>query len=263
MTVRSGAQPINGCHRPAAASFHSDDLASSSRRSRSTPMKLNALKHPRLMALGVPLVLVSQCAPQQCAPAPAPATLSVTHVVDGDTVDLSNGERVRLIGIDAPEVGAPCADAATRSLRTMVDGHGVTIEGGARDDRDRYGRLLRYVMADGATDVGRALIGQGLAIARYDSRDGYGGHPREADYVAVDAATANACNWNPVVTPPPAPPVTRPPANGCHPAYVECLPIVDDLDCAQIGHLVHLRSIGNDPYRLDGSDNDGLGCESS
>ena len=226
------------------------------------PMKLNVLKNPKLMAFGVPVALMSQCAPQQCAPAPAPAALSVTNVVDGDTVDLSNGERVRIIGIDTPEVGEPCADVATESLRAMVSGHGVTIEGGARDDRDRYGRLLRYVMVDGATDVGRSQIDHGLAVARYDSRDGYGGHPREADYVAADAATGNACGWNPVVAPPPAPPTTHPPANNCHPAYVECLPIVADLDCPQIGHLVHLRAIGNDPYRLDGSDNDGLGCES-
>ena len=57
------------------------------------------------------------------------------------------------------------------------------------------------------------------------------------------------------------PPTTQPPANQCHPAYVECLPVVGDLDCPEIGHLVHLRSIGTDPYRLDGSDDDGLGCE--
>jgi hypothetical protein len=38
-------------------------------------------------------------------------------------------------------------------------------------------------------DAGLALIEEGLAVARYDSRDGYGAHPREDTYVEVDAAT--------------------------------------------------------------------------
>jgi hypothetical protein len=216
-------------------------------------MNLDILKKPKLMALGAPLVLMSQCGPQQCAPAPAPAALSVTHVVDGDTLDLSNGERVRLVGIDAPEAGTCGAAEATARLGALVANKTVAVQAGARDDRDGYGRLLRYVDT-GNVDAGRVLIGEGLAIARYDSRDGYGSHPREADYVALDAATPNVCAGADTIA-------GLPPASNCHPAYVECLAVVGDLDCAQIGHLVHLRSIGNDPYRLDGSDNDGLGCE--
>ena len=47
-----------------------------------------------------------------------------------------------------------------------------------------------------------ALIQQGLVVARYDSRDGYGAHPRGATYVCTDGATP------PTVTaaPPPPPP---------------------------------------------------------
>ena len=33
-----------------------------------------------------------------------------------------------------------------------------------------------------------SLCALGWAIARYDSRDGYGAHPREAEYIAADAA---------------------------------------------------------------------------
>ena len=65
--------------------------------------------------------------------------------------------------------------------------------------------------------------------------------------------------------PAPAPPVTtRPPANDCHPDYVECLRIVVDLDCGDIGHPVHLHDAANDAYKLDGLGNvvgDGIGCE--
>jgi endonuclease YncB( thermonuclease family) len=63
----------------------------------------------------------------------------------------------------------------------------VTLVPGAADDEDRYGRLLRYVDV-GALDAGLSLIEDGWAIARYDSRDGYGAHPRQEQYVAADLA---------------------------------------------------------------------------
>jgi hypothetical protein len=51
-------------------------------------------------------------------------------------------------------------------------------------------------------------------------------------------------------------------AGNCHPSYSPCLPIVGDLDCADIRALgvAPVRVLGSDPYRLDG-DNDGYGCE--
>ena len=42
-------------------------------------------------------------------------------------------------------------------------------------------------------DIGRQMIADGYAIARYDSLDGYQTHPRQADYRALDAATPAAC----------------------------------------------------------------------
>ncbi|MGI8872934.1 MAG: thermonuclease family protein, partial [Egibacteraceae bacterium] len=60
------------------------------------------------------------------------------------------------------------------------------------EDTDRYGRLLCYVDV-GATDAGLELLRAGLAEARYDSRDGDGRHPREADYVRADDAAASRC----------------------------------------------------------------------
>src|SRR5262245_61880895 len=98
-------------------------------------MKQRIHRPLRLLALS-PALLLTQCAPH-CAP--APASVTVTHVVDGDTLDLSSGERVRLIGIDAPEVGACGADTATARLEALVLGQAVAVPGGARDDTDRYG----------------------------------------------------------------------------------------------------------------------------
>lgn len=99
-------------------------------------------------------------------------------------------ERIRVIGIDTPERGECGFDEATDALSDLVLGENVTLVAGARDDRDAYDRLLRYVDV-GTTDAGLTLIEDGWAIARYDSRDGYGAHPREDAYIAADAAAPN------------------------------------------------------------------------
>jgi endonuclease YncB( thermonuclease family) len=140
--------------------------------------------------------------PAPVLPAAAPA-LTVRAVVDGDTVDLSDGERVRIIGIDTPERGQPGHTEAAAAMSAMVLGRQVVLSPGARQDRDRYGRLLRYLDVDGQ-DVGLAMISQGWAIARYDSRDGYGHHSREATYIAADQASG------PSYAAAPAPPLPAP-----------------------------------------------------
>lgn len=88
-------------------------------------------------------------------------------VTDGDTIDVridGRVETVRLVGMNAPERGECLADEAGRVLRARVDGERVEL---VRDvsDRDRYGRLLRYVEVEG-DDVGAELIRAGLALAR-------------------------------------------------------------------------------------------------
>ena len=110
----------------------------------------------------------------------------VTRIVDGDTLDVAGYGRIRVIGIDTPERGECGFDSATLALAALVDGREVTLTPGAQDDQDRYDRLLRYVDVEGL-DAGLRLIEDGWAIARYDSRDGYGPHTREETYVAADA----------------------------------------------------------------------------
>jgi endonuclease YncB( thermonuclease family) len=70
------------------------------------------------------------------------------RAIDGDTLELSDGRRIRLWGIDAVEgsqvcqrVGTAwrCGDDATAALRRLVDGRELTCD--ARD-RDRYGRIV-------------------------------------------------------------------------------------------------------------------------
>ena len=109
---------------------------------------------------------------------------------------------MRLVGIDTPKRGTgDGASKATARLTELVLDHPVAHVAGARDDEDRYGRLLRYV--DAEVDAGYQLIVEGLAIARDDSRDGYGRHTREPEYVQADAASPDCINV-PLPAPPPA-----------------------------------------------------------
>lgn len=143
--------------------------------------------------VGVLMGLLAGCGTTQAPDVAQPAvgsavTATVSRVVDGDTLDVAGVGRIRLIGIDAPERGECGFDSATAAISVRVLGMEVSLVPGAVDDEDRYGRLLRYVDV-GDRDAGLALIEDGWAIARYDSRDGYGRHPREDAYVAADGAS--------------------------------------------------------------------------
>lgn len=102
-------------------------------------------------------------------------TATVAKVIDGDTIRLKDGRRLRYIGIDTPETRKkkrgrwmydpqPFAVAATRANRKWVTGKQLTIVLG-RDPVDRYGRLLGYVYV-GEVFINQELVRAGLARAR-------------------------------------------------------------------------------------------------
>jgi micrococcal nuclease len=88
----------------------------------------------------------------------------VTRVIDGDTIELENGEKVRYLGIDTPETTGDCfATQATNRNKELVLGKIVSLESDAtQGNRDRYNRLLRYVYVDG-TEVNAILVLEGYA----------------------------------------------------------------------------------------------------
>ncbi len=108
----------------------------------------------------------------------------VLRALDGDSllVELDGvEEEVRLIGVNAPEAGECYGDVAQDNLATRVAGADVilaTDPGG--DDRDRFGRLLRYVFV-GEIDVNRALLANGQAVSLST------GHARQDEFRAVEA----------------------------------------------------------------------------
>ena len=88
----------------------------------------------------------------------------VTRVIDGDTIELENGERVRYIGVNTPEMPDDCfAEEATDYNSQLVLDKYVLLEEGP-NDKDDYGRLLRYIYMDDIF-VNQLLVETGHAYA--------------------------------------------------------------------------------------------------
>ncbi len=96
----------------------------------------------------------------------APSLVTVARVIDGDTIELASGERLRYIGINAPENTSQkeCfGQEATAANRQLVEGKQVRLEKDV-SETDRYGRLLRYVYLDNEM-INEILVAQGYAFA--------------------------------------------------------------------------------------------------
>lgn len=85
---------------------------------------------------------------------------AVSRIIDGDTMELAGGDKVRLLGIDTPEKGQPYYDDAREFLSRLTLGKSVALDYGTRR-RDSYGRLLAFVTID-TVQVNRAIIANGL-----------------------------------------------------------------------------------------------------
>jgi endonuclease YncB( thermonuclease family) len=107
-----------------------------------------------------------------CLQGPARATLSgiVTHVADGDTLDITaNGQTctIRLDGIDAPEEGQAFGREARVQSRVPAFSKPATA---TVLDRDRYGRTVARVIVAGR-DLSEEMVRAGLAwhLVRYSA----------------------------------------------------------------------------------------------
>jgi micrococcal nuclease len=96
--------------------------------------------------------------------------VKVARAVDGDTLELEGGEKVRYIGVNTPETVKPNAptecfgkEASARN-KELVEGKAVRLEKDV-SDRDRYGRLLRFVYLEDGTFVNDYLVREGYAYA--------------------------------------------------------------------------------------------------
>jgi endonuclease YncB( thermonuclease family) len=100
----------------------------------------------------------------------------IVHVADGDTVlvALDHGRTVdvRLLAIDSPEKYATrfgssveCGSlAASAFMQRFASRRVVLVRDSSQPNRDRYGRLLRYVEEPNGTDIGAVEVRRGLAM---------------------------------------------------------------------------------------------------
>ena len=110
-------------------------------------------------------LLLNACGDERSAP---PQAALVVQVVDGDTVVLAGGIKVRVLGIDAPEMekdGHPADFLAHKAKATLAE---LTLDRTVSLEYDRlrydhYGRLLAYLRLSDHTLVNSELVRRGLA----------------------------------------------------------------------------------------------------
>jgi micrococcal nuclease len=99
----------------------------------------------------------------------------VLHVIDGDTIVLKNGTKIRYRGINSPEIphkdtpGEPLGWESTKCNRQLVEGRLVRL---VQDDEksDRFGRLLAYVFLPDGRMVNEILVRKGLAFVCFSDK---------------------------------------------------------------------------------------------
>ena len=84
-------------------------------------------------------------------------------VINGDTFELTDGKKVRLIGIDAPKTVEICSTQSTQHLKSLIEGKTVYLEKDV-SETDSNGRLLRYTHVSN-TFVNNRMIYDGYAYA--------------------------------------------------------------------------------------------------
>ncbi|QXI06683.1 thermonuclease family protein [Pseudomonas tensinigenes] len=109
---------------------------------------------------------------QAFCPAPAGLTsVTVQRVVDGDTLRLSDGRSVRMIGLNTPELGKqgrsdePFAVAARKRLQALVDASGgrVGLLPG-KQAKDHYGRTLAHIYSASGANLEAQMLADGLGF---------------------------------------------------------------------------------------------------
>ncbi len=118
-----------------------------------------------------------------------PASAVVSRVIDGDTVELDSGERVRYLLVDTPESTTQneCfGDEASSFNRQLVGGREVRLTYDVECE-DRFGRLLAFVEVDGR-DVNELLLERGFACVLQIPPNG---EDRVDAYEGVEARAKN------------------------------------------------------------------------
>ena len=213
--------------------------------------------------------------------APTALALSnISKVVDGDTIHMSTGEKVRLIQIDTPELGSnECyAEQSRIELSKLLNQPGKFIlkSDPKLDGTDKYGRSLRYAFI-GKANINLKMVEIGAA-APYFYQGGLGVYSKQFLKAAENAKRNEVGLWklcpgsklNPysalqtsVFKSSPSATAAKTSNSACNTNYAGCVPAYPpDLDCGDIKrlNLAPVRVIGRDIHKLD-RDGDGIGCD--
>lgn len=91
----------------------------------------------------------------------------VSRVIDGDTLELAGGQKVRLKGINTPENSEWLDVEATRFVKGMVENKSVEIES---HGFDKYGRMLAYIFID-RKNLNSEILEKGFGTLYYYEKD--------------------------------------------------------------------------------------------
>jgi micrococcal nuclease len=124
----------------------------------------------RAAVLTLALLAIGCGAQSPCGPSQG----KVVNVVDGDTVDLETGVRIRLLLIDTPETTGGKTDCYGQQAKaftaSFLDGKNVNLQYDTQCT-DRFGRTLAYVSVDGK-EINSTLVKDGYACVLYVAPDG-------------------------------------------------------------------------------------------
>jgi len=207
------------------------------------------------------------------------AAIQVTRIHDGDTLTIASGEKIRFLQIDTPEISpAECYGAeAHKALVGIIGKSPISLESDSvSDDKDKYGRLLRYVKL-GEVNINLKLVEIGAATP-YFYKGEKGKYSAQLLKAAQNAKAKKIGLWKtcPNTKLEPLKPATTGVASSapivstkatsnakCDLNYQGCIPpYPPDLDCTDIKRmgLAPIRVIGVDVHKFDG-DGDGIGCD--
>ncbi len=132
------------------------------------PETMTRSRRPTALAAALALASLLGCEPVPeggpAAPVRAVTECEVTRIADGDSIDCAPLGRIRLVGIDTPELSQdPIGRVAADVLRSHIPiGSRVGVELDV-EERDRNGRLLGYVWAEGRL-VNWLMVRSGHAV---------------------------------------------------------------------------------------------------
>ena len=89
--------------------------------------------------------------------------VKIIKIIDGDTIETDNHQKIRYIGINAPELGQPYGEDAKNFNDNLVNGKTVTIIFD-QQTKDQYGRMLGYIYVENIF-VNKVLVEKGWAIS--------------------------------------------------------------------------------------------------